>query len=78
MALVLASRKNFCCPVIGTVTTILGDAGINISDMDVGRSPSGAAALMAIATDTHVPPDIVERIAAQPGVQSARAMDLDW
>ena len=63
--------------MIGTVTTILGDAGINISDMDVGRSPSGAAALMAIATDTHVPPDIVERIAAQPGVQSARAMDLD-
>jgi D-3-phosphoglycerate dehydrogenase / 2-oxoglutarate reductase len=63
--------------MIGKVTTILGDAGVNISDMDVGRSPSGAAALMAIATDTHVPGEIVERVAAQPGVQSARAMDLD-
>lgn len=63
--------------MIGRVTTILGDAGINISDMDVGRSPSGAAALMAIATDTAVPAGIVRAIAAQPGVQSARAIDLE-
>jgi D-3-phosphoglycerate dehydrogenase len=63
--------------MIGGVTTILGDAGVNISDMDVGRSPSGAAALMAIATDTLVSPEIVARIAQQPGVQSARAIDLD-
>jgi len=63
--------------MIGTVTTILGEAGINISDMDVGRSPSGAAALMAIATDSPVPPPIVERINAQRGVHSARAFDLD-
>jgi len=63
--------------MIGCVTTILGEARVNISDMDVGRSPSGAAALMAIATDTPVPADIVARIAAQPGVHSARAFDLD-
>ena len=63
--------------MIGGVTTILGDAGVNISDMDVGRSPSGAAALMAIATDTLVSPEIVALIAQQPGVQSARAINLD-
>jgi D-3-phosphoglycerate dehydrogenase len=63
--------------MIGVVATILGDAGINISDMDVGRSPSGAAALMAIATDSPVAAPIVDRIAAQPGIQSARAIDLD-
>lgn len=63
--------------VIGRVTTILGEAGINISDMDVGRSPSGAAALMAIATDTPVPGDIVRSITRQPGVHSARAIDLE-
>jgi len=33
--------------------------------------------LMALATDTRVPAEIVERITAQPGVQSARAFDLD-
>ena len=63
--------------MIGRVTTILGEAGINISDMDVGRSPSGAAALMAIATDTAVPAEIVARVTGQHGVQSARAIDLD-
>jgi D-3-phosphoglycerate dehydrogenase len=62
--------------VIGRVGTVLGDAGINISNMDVGQSPSGEAALMAIATETPVPADVVERVVAQPGVQSARAIDL--
>jgi D-3-phosphoglycerate dehydrogenase len=63
--------------VIGKVATILGDAGVNISDMDVGRSPSGAAALMALATDTLVSPEVVARIAALDDVQSARAIDLE-
>ena len=63
--------------MIGRVTTILGDAGINISDMDVGRSPDGAAALMALATDSLVPQEIVDAITAQDGVQTARAFDLD-
>ena len=41
------------CPgMIGRVGTILGDAGINIDDMDVGRSPSGEAALM-VHRDRH-------------------------
>jgi len=62
--------------VIGNVTSQLGTAGINISDIHVGRSPAGEAALMAIATDSHAPAGIVARIAAQPGVQSARAIDL--
>jgi D-3-phosphoglycerate dehydrogenase / 2-oxoglutarate reductase len=62
--------------VIGTVGRILGDNGVNISDFHVGRSPSGAAALMAIATDTLVPPAIVEALHRQPGVRSATAIDL--
>ena len=41
--------------MIGRVTTVLGDAGVNISDMGVGRSPSGEAALMVMATDSLVP-----------------------
>jgi D-3-phosphoglycerate dehydrogenase len=63
--------------VIGTVTSILGDAGINISNMGVGQSPSGEAALMAVATDTPVDAEIVQRIIDLPFVQSARAMDLE-
>jgi D-3-phosphoglycerate dehydrogenase len=62
--------------VIGRVGTTLGDAKVNISNMDVGQSPQGEAALMVIATEVPVPSDVVERITRQPGVQSARAIDL--
>jgi D-3-phosphoglycerate dehydrogenase len=62
--------------VIGRVGTVLGDEGINISNMDVGQSPSGEAALMVIATEGTVPPSVVELVAQQRGVQSARAIDL--
>jgi D-3-phosphoglycerate dehydrogenase / 2-oxoglutarate reductase len=62
--------------MIGRVGTVLGDAGINISNMDVGQSPSGEAALMVIATETAVPAEVVEQVTRQTGVQSARAIDL--
>jgi D-3-phosphoglycerate dehydrogenase len=62
--------------MIGRVGTVLGDAGVNISDMGVGRSPTGAAALMVMATDALVPVAVLARVLAEPGVQSARAIDL--
>ena len=36
--------------MIGVVGTVLGDAGVNIADMDVGRSQSPGSALMVLAT----------------------------
>ncbi len=63
--------------MIGTVATILGAAQINISDMKVGTSPTGEAALMAIATDTLVSAEVVRRIIASDGVTSAVAIDLE-
>src|SRR4051812_35192624 len=62
--------------MIGRVASVLGDAGLNISNMDVGQSPSGEAALMVIATETPVPAKVVEAVTRQPGVQSARAIEL--
>ena len=62
--------------MIGRVATVLGEAGLNISNMDVGQSPSGEAALMVIATETPVPAEVVEQVTRQAGVQSARAIDL--
>ena len=62
--------------MIGGVTSALGDASINISDIHVGRSPTGEAALMAIATDTPVAAEIVSKITELDGVQSARSIDL--
>jgi D-3-phosphoglycerate dehydrogenase / 2-oxoglutarate reductase len=62
--------------MIGHVSTVLGRAGVNISDMGVGRSPSGEAALMVIATDSLVTPETLATITAHEGIESARAIDL--
>ncbi|MGI9029782.1 MAG: phosphoglycerate dehydrogenase [Ilumatobacteraceae bacterium] len=56
--------------VIGTVGTLLGDAGVNIADMDVGRAERAGTALMLIATTTDVPATTVETLRAAPGILS--------
>ncbi len=53
---------------IAAVTTALAEATINIADMDVGRSRDGASALMVIATDRPVPPEVQDRIRAADGI----------
>ena len=54
--------------MIGVVGTRLGQAGVNISDMDVGRSSSGDAALMVLSTDQPVPEAVVAELRAVPGI----------
>src|SRR6185503_20789562 len=44
--------------VIGLVGSVLGEAGLNIADMDVGQSPDGVAALMVISTTQPVPAEV--------------------
>lgn len=62
--------------MIGLVGTVLGEADVNISDMDVGRSAAGEAALMVIATDAEVRPDVLQRLASYPGISIAKAIEL--
>jgi D-3-phosphoglycerate dehydrogenase len=62
--------------MIGRVGMILGDAGLNIDDMDVGTGPGGDAALMAISLAQAVPTEVVERVRAEAGVDDARAIEL--
>ncbi|MCZ7527103.1 MAG: phosphoglycerate dehydrogenase [Acidimicrobiia bacterium] len=63
--------------MIGRVGTALGDAGINISDMDVGRGPAGEHALMVLATDSPVSSEVIERLHAEPGILFAKSIQLD-
>ena len=60
--------------MIGMVTTALGDAGVNISDIHVGRSPEGQAALMVLATDQPVPAELVGRLRQSAGIVSVHAL----
>lgn len=56
--------------VIGRVGTALGDAGVNIADMAVGRAPDGSAALMVVSTSQPVPDAVQSTLTSLDGVTS--------
>ena len=60
--------------VIGLVGTVLGDAGVNINDMDVGRSPQPGSALMVIATSGPVSDDVLDTLRSSPGIVSLHTL----
>ena len=62
--------------MIGLVGTTLGTAGVNIDDMDVGRSSEGVPAVMVIASPTAVPTSVQDHLRAQDGIVSVYAIDL--
>ncbi len=62
--------------VIGRVGTILGEADVNIDDMNVGRGDYEMGALMVISTSVPVPPPVIDRLRAADGVDDVYAIDL--
>lgn len=62
--------------IIGRVGLLLGEAGINIAGMSLGRDRSGGRALGALNTDSAVPDEVVRRIEAVPGILWTRRARL--
>jgi D-3-phosphoglycerate dehydrogenase / 2-oxoglutarate reductase len=62
--------------VIGTVGTILGQAGVNIASMEVGRREAGGLALMGLTVDSPIPDEALDRIVQAVGMKSARSIVL--
>lgn len=62
--------------VIGSVGTVLGDAGLNIDELVVGQGPGGEAALMVLTLESAVPPEVVETLNGRPGITYAQAIEL--
>ena len=60
--------------MIGLVGTIVGEAGLNIADMDVGQAPNGASAMMVLSITGVVPAEVCERLRAIDGVVSVDAI----
>jgi D-3-phosphoglycerate dehydrogenase len=56
--------------VIGTVGLLLGDAGVNIADMDVGRAETAGTAVMLIAPSAEVPAEVLAALREAPGILS--------
>lgn len=54
--------------VIGNVGRILGNHGINIAEMQVGRKEAGGEALMVLLFDKSLEKDIIDKIADQKDI----------
>ena len=62
--------------VIGKIGTIVGEAGVNIATMDVGRTEAGGSALMGINLDSALATDTLDRIAKDLDVENAWYVQL--
>ncbi|HEY3318407.1 MAG TPA: phosphoglycerate dehydrogenase [Coriobacteriia bacterium] len=62
--------------VIGKVGTVLGDAGINIATMQVGRTTKGGQALMGVNVDSPLGPELLSAIVQRVGMEDAWSVEL--
>ena len=62
--------------VIGTVGTLLGDAGVNIASMEVGRKQAGGPALMCITVDSPIPSEVLAEIERSVRTDRIRSLIL--
>ncbi|MDP8947084.1 MAG: phosphoglycerate dehydrogenase [Actinomycetota bacterium] len=62
--------------MIGKLGTILGEHGINIGNMAVGRGTPGSRAAMAVTVDEPIPEEVLNVLLHTPGFNEARAVTL--
>jgi D-3-phosphoglycerate dehydrogenase len=62
--------------VVGTVGTILGQAGVNIAAMQVARREAGGEALMTLTVDSAIGTELLGSAAGAIGAAAASAVDL--
>ncbi len=62
--------------MIGKLGTILGEHGINIGNMAVGRGTPGSRAAMAVTVDEPIPEEVLNALLHTPGFNEARAVTL--
>lgn len=62
--------------IIGRVGTIVGEAGLNISFVQLGRQARGGTGLMVLGLDDPVTAEVLEAMDNLPSIRMARAVDL--
>jgi D-3-phosphoglycerate dehydrogenase len=68
---------NFDRPgVVGTIGTMLGEAGVNIAGMQLGRDEPGGKALFTLSLDARPATEVLERIRALDVIESAYSVEL--
>ena len=62
--------------IVGRVGTILADAGINISSLELSRLSEHGEAMMFVAVDDPVDAALLERIRGADGIVEATVVEL--
>ena len=62
--------------IIGKVGSIIGEAGINIAGMEVGRHEQGGTAVMGLTVDSPLPQEVLDSIVGAVGAQHAHFVTL--
>jgi hypothetical protein len=62
--------------MVGSLGTVLGEAGINIAHLSLGRDRSGGRAIAILNLDSPVAPDLLSRIRDLRGILWAERVSL--
>lgn len=62
--------------IVGIVGSLLGDAGVNIANMQVARQSEGGEALMGLALDSPLSPDVLRSIVEGASLSDAKLIVL--
>ena len=63
--------------LIGRLGTLLGEAGINIANFNLGRSRPGATAVCLVAVDSVVEPLVLDQVRVLPGVVEVALLQFE-
>jgi len=62
--------------VLGRICSVIGDAGVNIGNLFLGREKAGGRAHTILNVDSSIPDDVLEQIAQIPHVIEARLVKI--
>jgi D-3-phosphoglycerate dehydrogenase len=71
----LVIKNNDKPGAIGRVTSVLGNRGINISNMGVGNTEEAGSAIMCITTDTEVADTVIDELRLLEGIGEVKRVE---
>ena len=74
--LMLVTRHRDQPGIVGAVGTLLADAGVNISSLELSRLSEHGEAMMFVSVDESVPDETLERVRSVDGMLEARVVEL--
>lgn len=63
--------------MVGSVGTILGENGINIAGMQVGKTETAGTSIMVMAVETDIPTPVLLKIKAVDGILGAKLVNFN-